>query len=565
MTGAERLCRLLEERGITCVFAVPGSQTVTLHEALRRSRIRVVLATHELAACFMANGYYRASGVVAPVVTIPGPGFTYALTGLAEALHDSAAVLHIAGAPASADHRQHFQALDQRAIALPLVKAALRVERSEEMAGVVGRALDCAYEGEPGPVLLEWTQAALNGSVPSAVQPERRESAALNKEPIEQAAAWLGNARRPVLLTGQGCASSAVDVLALAEHLGAPVLSTTSGRGIVPEDHRLALGFDFARSTADAINEFLAQSDCVVVLGAKLSPGLGVPMDAARVLRVDTDRARVSSAALGVAAPVHEFVQAVLPRLERVGGAHSGGWPPEDLERWRSRLRTGNEEPEPVLNAVSRVAVDVFFEQLRAAIPRDAIVVTDAGLHQMMLRRHFDVLAPRGLIVPSDFQSMGFGMPAAIGARLGSPGRSVLALVGDGGFAMSGMELLTAVRENVALTVVVFADGALNHIRLSQLQRWGAATDVALLNPDFHQFANAVGARYTKYRGLASDLAQALEDGGVSLMEVPLADSGAFQAARAGGLVRGFVRRTTGTSRASLRQHAKRLSEIFIR
>jgi acetolactate synthase-1/2/3 large subunit len=217
------------------------------------------------------------------------------------------------------------------------------------------------------------------------------------------------------------------------------------------------------------------------------------------------------------------------------------------------------------LNSASRAGVEVFFEQLREALPRDAIVVTDAGLHQMMLRRYFDVLAPRGLIVPSDFQSMGFGLPAAIGARLASPGRRVIAIVGDGGFAMSGMELLTAVRENIPLTAVVFADGVLNHIRLSQLQRWGASANVTLLNPDFRRFAEAVGARYTKYTGNRSDLDQAVEGAGVSLVEVPLADSAAFHAARAAGLVRGLIRRTTGASRAGLRHRTKLLSGILNR
>lgn len=173
ITGAEMLCRVLEDHGVTCVFGVPGTQTILLHEALRRSRIRVVLATHELAASFMANGYYRASGRVAPLVTIGGPGFTYALTGLAEALHDSAAVLHIAGRSPGTDHRQHLQALDQRAIAGPLVKAAWRIDGAAEIPSVLTEALQCALGGEPGPVLLEWTSPALEAAMTPLPLPGR--------------------------------------------------------------------------------------------------------------------------------------------------------------------------------------------------------------------------------------------------------------------------------------------------------------------------------------------------------------------------------------------------------
>ena len=142
-----------------------------------------------------------------------------------------------------------------------------------------------------------------------------------------------------------------------------------------------------------------------------------------------------------------------------------------------------------------------FFTVLRRILPRNGIVVTDSGLHQGLVRRHFDVLSPRGLIIPNDFQSMGFGLPAAIGAKLAAPERPVVAVLGDGGFAMSGMEMLTAVREKIPLTVIVFNDGRLNLIRLQQFQSFGSSESVDILNPDFGTFAAAVGARYALVDG----------------------------------------------------------------
>ena len=160
--GAELLCNTLESLGVKHVFGVPGTQNVLLYEALHRSAIRSVLSTHELGASFMANGYYRASGNVAPLITIQGPGFTYALTGLAEALHDSAAVLHIVGQPSTKGARKYeFQALDQSGIAASLVKRVFSIGQADDIPRLVAEAYALALSGEPGPVLLQWSKEAL--------------------------------------------------------------------------------------------------------------------------------------------------------------------------------------------------------------------------------------------------------------------------------------------------------------------------------------------------------------------------------------------------------------------
>jgi acetolactate synthase-1/2/3 large subunit len=227
-------------------------------------------------------------------------------------------------------------------------------------------------------------------------------------------------------------------------------------------------------------------------------------------------------------------------------------------------LRVGATEPEPAVYGARPSTAAAFFAALRAALPRNGIVVADSGLHQTLLRRHFDVLATRGLLFPSDFQSMGFGLPAAIGARLAAPTRPVVALIGDGGFAMSGLELLTAVREKIPLTVVVFVDGALNRIRLTQLERYGRSAHVDLLNPDFALFAKAVGARYAKCDGDAERVLQrAIASGDVTLVEVHVGDSPAVHAARVQGLARAAVRRVAGPRVAeALRHGARRLRGV---
>jgi len=558
--GAELLCNTLESLGVEHVFGVPGTQNILLYDALKRSGIRSVLATHELAASFMANGYYRASGRVAPLVTIPGPGFTYALTGLAEALHDSAAVLHIVGQPAArAGKKFEFQALDQGGIAGPIAKWVYCANRVDEIPGMVAEAYGLALSGEPGPVVLQWSREALAGIPTRRFDPP---SPGTVGEPlpgdllVEEAATLLGTARRPVLLAGQGAAGAAELVQQLAELIASPVFTTASGRGILPEDHALALGFDLVRSEIGILNEMIRLSDCIVALGCKFtSAGTGgflleLPTD--RLIHVDASEDVLGAnypARLSILGSVEPVLDRWIPAVRRFVRPSDGGWTCKEIENWKKRLRVMPESsvPEPVVHGVTPATAGSFFAALRRVLPRNGIVATDSGLHQGLVRRHFDVLAPRGLIMPSDFQSMGFGLPAAIGATLAAPERPVVVVIGDGGFAMTGMELLTAVREKIPLTVIVFNDGKLNLIRLQQFANFGRSKSVELLNPDFGAFAAAVGARYALVEGNVEEvLRSAVESAHVTLIEVRAGDSPAIHFARAKGFTRETARRVLG-------------------
>jgi acetolactate synthase-1/2/3 large subunit len=551
-SGAEALCEALLASGVSHVFGLPGSQTLGLYEALRRSRLRAVLTTHELAAAFMANGYYRASGRPAAVFTIPGPGFTYALTGLAEALHDSAALVHVVGQPPPGGRKFEFQALDQRAIAAPLVKGVLAIERAGDAAERTAAAVALATAGEPGPVLLEWSAAAMEEAAEQA--PPRPKPAPPSAPPdrVSQVADALCRARRPVLLLGQGAAGAAGLARRLAEALGAPVLTTVSGRGVLPEDHPLALGFDFARGGAADLAALVEEADCVLALGCKLgAAGTGIwalRIPPERLVRVDASPEVLAAnhpARIAVAADAGALLALLVPAVEQRAD-RPAPWPRAEVAAWRARLRRGGDRAaEPAFHGVAPPRAEAFFAALRRALPRDGIVVTDSGLHQDLARRYLEVWSPRGLIAPSDFQSMGFGLPAAIGARLAAPGRAVVAVVGDGGLAMSGLELLTAVRERLPLPVVVVNDGWLNRIRLQQLATYGRAEAVGLQNPDFAALAHSVGASYALVDGDPEEvLRRALAASGPTLVEVGAGDSPSIHLSRAAGLARGVLRRT---------------------
>jgi acetolactate synthase-1/2/3 large subunit len=228
-------------------------------------------------------------------------------------------------------------------------------------------------------------------------------------------------------------------------------------------------------------------------------------------------------------------------------GPRGTGWGSEELAAWRETAlrfeRAGRVEPRL---AGSGAPVSAIVRELRGALADDDILVTDSGLHQMSVRRYYSVRSPRGLIVPTNFQSMGYALPTAIGARIGAPGRRVVALAGDGGMIMSGLEMITAVREGVPLTVVVFNDGAYSLIRNAQLSGHGSSHGTDLMAPDFEALAAATGAEYRVVgsASLASLLAEPLPaDAPVRLIEVPLAESPGLQKIRVKARVRAAARR----------------------
>jgi acetolactate synthase-1/2/3 large subunit len=528
-TGAEALVRALERLEVRHVFGLPGTQNVALFEALRGARLRTVVPTHELAAAFMAGAYHRASGRPGILVSIPGPGFAYTLAGLAEARLDSAALVHITGAPPPGPGN-HFrlQELKQAAIAGPLVKGLVLVERPEDVGEAVVRAHATALAGEPGPVMVKVADSAWGPLVSGSAQAPAAEMPPVDAPDPEAVLARLRAARRVVLLAGQGAQGAPGPLVALAERLGAPVVTTASGRGVVPEDHALAMGYDTQRGTLAALNELLAAAELVLVLGCKLghngTAGFALRLPSDRTVQVDASSEVLGanySVAASVAMPVEAFLD--LAGREDLAG---GGWTEVEVAGWKERL--GGLAGSPVEPRIAGRPPAEFFRALRSALPRDAILVTDSGLHQVLARRYCDVLAPRGLLSPSDFQAMGFGLPSAIGAKLAAPERPVVALLGDGGFAMSGLELATAVREGVDLVAIVFRDGYLGQIRFQQLSEYGRSHGTTVASLDYDAFATATGARYARVEDDVGDAVRRASAGGVCLLEVPVGDSAAL-------------------------------------
>jgi acetolactate synthase-1/2/3 large subunit len=549
-TAADALCAALERRGTTHVFGIPGSETIELWDALRRRPgLTAVVPTNELTGSFMAIGHARASGRPGVLSTIGGPGFTYALTGLAEARLDSVPLVHVAALPTSRDDGgPGLQWIAQHEIAGPLVKAIVDITEPGDAADAVDEAFDLATAGEPGPVLLQYEPTTLAGRARGGGGRGEEQPAPAAPD-VDEVVTRLLAARRPVLLCGLGATGAAADVVRLAEALPAPVLTTTSGRGVVPERHPLSLAHDVPGASTAVLDELLAGADLVLCVGCRLSHngtrGFRLRLAPERLVRVDA-----SSEAMGAPYPASlELVADAAPVLaalaDRVrAGAAASTWTEEgvaDLRRPLAEARSPLPEP-----TVAGGTPERFFAALREALPDRAVVTADSGLHQFLLRAHFPVLAPGTLLVPANYQSMGFGIPAAIGAALATGERAV-AVVGDGGLNIAGFELLTAARAGARVTVVVLVDRQFGLIRAQQLRRAGSAFGVDIPVADLPLLAESLGAVHVLVDDVeGSGLSEALDAADVLLVEVPTVSPEPTAMERARNLGVSVARTTVG-------------------
>jgi acetolactate synthase-1/2/3 large subunit len=535
--AAETIREALKRCNAGAAFGLPGGPNHALFQCLRGTDPRLIVPTHELAAAFMAGTYGRIDGRPGILLTIPGPGFAFALPGIAEAWQDSAPLVHIVAAAPGGPHARHrHQALDQNAIARAMTKAMFGVSDPARLAETVCEAFETARDGEPGPVIVQ-----LGASADTVV--ERPTAAG------DAAAVWarILKARKPVLMLGQGCAGAAEPVRAYVERTGTPVFSSTSGRGVVSEQSAWCLGYDSVRGSTAQLNAFLDEADLVIAIGTRLAyngtAGFGLKLPVGRLVHVDASAANLNAiypAAAGAVMRAEAFF--AMPEHSAVPRT---AWTEQVIAPWRERIGGAEDcPPEPV---IAGSTPQEFFATLRAQLPDAAIVVTDSGLHQVMARRYYQVRQPYGLVLPMDLQSMGFGLPSAIAARLAAPNRPVVALLGDGGMFMSGLELATAVREKIDLTVIVFNDGYLNQIRMQQLNDAGRDHGVTLPDLDFQALAAAVGAQFLSCEGGdISALAHAGRGPGVTLIEVPVRDSRAIDRAATRSRVKTYMRRAVG-------------------
>ena len=499
LTGGQAIVAALEAVGVDTVFGIPGVHNASLYDALVDARgLRHVLTRHEQGAAFMADGFARASGRIACLSTITGPGITNAATALGEARADASPILHIATSLAPQQSRRLTGELhelgSQSGLLRSLVSHHRAVHSVREIPDAICEAVHRMYTSRPGPASVEIPLSLLdevadvppvNVPLPPVLRP--------SPDVIRHAAQLLSNASAPLILVGSGAMDAADEILNMAERLQSPVLTMRTGKGVFPDDHRLALG---CRGYDDEVAfDFVRTRDVALVVGCSLGALVTdygrLPLPA-RVVQVDIDSTAFGSS-YPVSIGVHgDATAALTDLLEEL--PNCSPMPDPDLEDSIAAVRAANRSPGYSPSAK-------ILQAVRCALPPAGIFANDMTRVSYDALRLFETGSPRSFLYPSYFGTLGFSLPSAIGAQIACPDRPVVSISGDGGFLFTSTELATAVREQLSIAAVVFNDGMLGAIDGYLRDKFsGRAMDVSLRNPDFVSLGLAYGAHAVSVR-----------------------------------------------------------------
>jgi len=502
-TAAWLVCRALEQLGVRFTFGIPGVHNIELYDELAESSsIRPVLVVHEGGAAFMADAVSRVSDSVGTLMVVPAAGLTHAMSGIGEAFLDGVPMLIVSGGVRT-DLAQGFQLheLDQQALMRPLTKAAFRIEGYDEVVATVYRAYRTAVEGEPGPVYIE---LPANLQLLAAEVPEvppfdpAVPRPALDPGQVAAAVELLASAQRPAIFVGWGARHVIADIERIAGHLGAPVATTLQGLASFPADHPLHTGMGFGPSSVPAARHAFKDCDAMLAVGtrfAEICTGSYGAVPPERLVHIDINPGAIGRnypAAVAIAADARDAVPALAEGLLRAGPARDAG----ELKAAIARDKAAWLQEWLDHDSGGRVNPGRFFRSLRERLDRDAIIVADDGNHTFLTAELMPIVRGGGYLSPTDFNCMGYCVPACIGAKLAQPQRQVVGIVGDGAFLMTGTETVTAVREGLPVAWFVFNDGELSQIAQAQEMPYQRTTCTTLGAIDYGAFARATGCDF---------------------------------------------------------------------
>lgn len=528
--GAETLAKALLEHSVKTVFGIPGVHNLVLFEALRRSKIRVIPTTHESGAGFMANGVGRVTGKPGVFIVVPGPGLTNAMTPLAEAFVDSCPLLAIVIDVPQSDKNYQMHQIEQTSLAQPIVKSIYNVRKSSDIQDMFSAALKETISGEPGPCILQipsnllWERVHRNSQKKEKIQPVN-----VPAEKIKAIAERLKSAQHIGMIVGLGGAEAKAEIRSLADWLTAPVASTGSGRGVMDEAHPLSLGFGWAAGGIDSINRIFESCDLVLAIGVKFSQTGAHDFQLkikCPLIQIDASSSVIGknfTPELALVMDAREFLIELLKYKNTFGPRRD-----DDMIRLiyeeKEKRRAAQKQDRSVYLKIGNVEVTPheFYSALRNYLPPHSILVTDAGLNERLTLQNWVVHEPRTLLNPSDYESMGFAIPTALGAALAQPKRRVVVIVGDGGLVMSGLELITAIREKINLTVIVLNNKGFGVIKHIQEETFGASVAVDVGAPDFEVLAKSIHITYQDPVGGLDALRHAVQNSVPTLLEVSM-------------------------------------------
>ena len=532
LTGAEIVCECLLREGVDILFGYPGGAILPTYDALTRyPQLHHVLTRHEQGASHMADGYARATGKVGVAMATSGPGATNLVTGIATALMDSSPIVCITGqVPTGAIGTDAFQETDVTGITIPITKHNYLVTSVDELAAVMHEAFHIARTGRPGPVLVDipkdvqiQTTEFVYPTEPVTLpgyQPPR----AGRPDQIDAALKLILESKRPLILAGHGVSMARAnrELAQLCERAQIPVALTLLGKGAISEHHPLCLGMMGMHGGAE-VNHAIQQADLLIALGMRfddrVTGNLATYAQESRKIHVDIDPSEINKNVkvdVGIVGDLGQVLRQLVGRVERQADQ---AWL-DRIAEWRAEselreiVRPADAPQHPAVPEGKLLGAQVI-RDLFEFTGGQAVTVTDVGQHQMLEAQYYHHERPHSLITSGGLGTMGFGLPAAIGAKMARPDQEVWAIVGDGGFQMTMMELATAVQEQVNVHIAVINNGFLGMVRQWQEffyeERYSATP---MVNPDFCKLADAYGipaARVTE-RGQIEEAVKAARD-----------------------------------------------------
>ncbi len=526
LTGAQALIKSLEMQGVDVMFGLPGGAILPVYDPIIDSPIRHVLVRHEQGAGHMAEGYAHATGRPGVAMVTSGPAATNIVTPLADAYMDSVPIVVITGQVATGSiGTDAFQEADITGITMSVTKHNWLITDANDIPDVVAEAFYVATTGRPGPVLIDFPKDVANAQMdwywPSSVDlPGYKPNPRGHSKMIAAAVKMIFEASRPVFYVGGGVLNArASDVLAeLVELTGIPVVTTLMARGAFPDDHPLCLGMPGMHGNYTAVTA-LQQSDLLIALGSRFDDRVTGKLDGfaphAKVVHVDIDPAELGKLRRPDV-PIVGDCRSVIEDIVRAIKADPDAYQHRaDITDWVATLKSWQEKyplkyEQPSLSGVLKP--QYVIEKLRDAAPSDTIVVSGVGQHQMWASQYWKFNYPYTWINSGGLGTMGFAIPAAIGAKVGKPDRTVWAIDGDGCFQMTAQELVTASMEQIPIKVALLNNSYLGMVRQWQEMFYGERYSEVYLSPDLPDYV-----KWSEAMGCASFRVENAEEVGPAI------------------------------------------------